>query len=169
MKLPDNQQDRDMLARELLVRFQTSPNHPLQSVEQGLPEVLSDGGIRYCADLETRLLVAERWSAWRGLPGVCRSCFRPRAKHASARISWKSATECSAQLPGRVWIRVCEPLQGTGARYTSVLPQRMLISGKLGAALARGFVLPHIRRSTSLSLRGRPPPACRIPRHRHSG
>ena len=29
MKLPDNQQDRDMLARELLVRFQTSPNHPL--------------------------------------------------------------------------------------------------------------------------------------------
>ena len=25
MKLPDNQQDRDMLARELLVRFQTSP------------------------------------------------------------------------------------------------------------------------------------------------
>jgi len=27
--LPDNQQDRDMLARELLVRFQTSPNHPL--------------------------------------------------------------------------------------------------------------------------------------------
>ncbi len=29
MKLPGNQQDRDMLARELLVRFQTSPNHPL--------------------------------------------------------------------------------------------------------------------------------------------
>ena len=29
MKLPNNQQDRDMLARELLVRFQTSPNHPL--------------------------------------------------------------------------------------------------------------------------------------------
>jgi hypothetical protein len=29
MQLPDNQQDRDMLARELLVRFQTSPNHPL--------------------------------------------------------------------------------------------------------------------------------------------
>jgi hypothetical protein len=29
MKLPDNQHDRDMLARELLVRFQTSPNHPL--------------------------------------------------------------------------------------------------------------------------------------------
>ena len=27
--LPDNQQDRDMLARELLVRVQTSPNHPL--------------------------------------------------------------------------------------------------------------------------------------------
>lgn len=27
--LPDNQQDRDMLARELLVRFQTSLKHPL--------------------------------------------------------------------------------------------------------------------------------------------
>ena len=29
MKLPANQQDRDMLARELLVPFQTSPKHPL--------------------------------------------------------------------------------------------------------------------------------------------
>jgi len=29
IKLPDDQQDRDMLARELLVRFQTSPRHPL--------------------------------------------------------------------------------------------------------------------------------------------
>jgi len=27
--LPDNQQDRDMIARELLVKFQMSPNHPL--------------------------------------------------------------------------------------------------------------------------------------------
>ena len=26
---PDDQQDRDMLARELLIRFQTSPKHPL--------------------------------------------------------------------------------------------------------------------------------------------
>jgi hypothetical protein len=32
MKLPDDQQDRDMLARELLVRFQTSPNHPLNQL-----------------------------------------------------------------------------------------------------------------------------------------
>jgi hypothetical protein len=32
MSLPDNQQERDMLARELLVRFQTSPNHPLQEL-----------------------------------------------------------------------------------------------------------------------------------------
>ena len=31
-KLPDNQQDRDMLARELLVRFQTSPKHPLNDL-----------------------------------------------------------------------------------------------------------------------------------------
>jgi len=29
MKLPNNQQDRDMLARELLVKFQMSPNHPM--------------------------------------------------------------------------------------------------------------------------------------------
>lgn len=29
MKLPDDQQDRDMLARELLVRFQMSKRHPL--------------------------------------------------------------------------------------------------------------------------------------------
>lgn len=29
MKVPDNQQDRDMLARELLVRFQMSKRHPL--------------------------------------------------------------------------------------------------------------------------------------------
>ncbi len=29
MKLPDNQQDRDMLARELLIRFQMSENHPM--------------------------------------------------------------------------------------------------------------------------------------------
>lgn len=32
MKLPDNQQDRDMLARELLVRFLTSPKHPLNQL-----------------------------------------------------------------------------------------------------------------------------------------
>jgi len=29
MKLPDNQQDRDMIARELLVKFQMSERHPL--------------------------------------------------------------------------------------------------------------------------------------------
>ena len=29
IKLPDNQQDRDMIARELLVKFQMSPNHPM--------------------------------------------------------------------------------------------------------------------------------------------
>lgn len=34
MKLPDNQQDRDMVARELLVRFQTSPKHPLVELNQ---------------------------------------------------------------------------------------------------------------------------------------
>jgi hypothetical protein len=34
IKLPDNQQDRDMLARELLVRFQTSPKHPLAELNR---------------------------------------------------------------------------------------------------------------------------------------
>ena len=29
MKLPKNQQERDMIARELLIKFQMSPNHPL--------------------------------------------------------------------------------------------------------------------------------------------
>ena len=29
INLPDNQQERDMIARELLVKFQMSPNHPL--------------------------------------------------------------------------------------------------------------------------------------------
>ena len=28
-ELPDNQQDRDMIARELLIKFQMSPDHPL--------------------------------------------------------------------------------------------------------------------------------------------
>jgi hypothetical protein len=34
MKLPGNQQDRDMLAREMLIRFQTSPNHPLRELNK---------------------------------------------------------------------------------------------------------------------------------------
>ena len=29
LKLPDNQQDRDMIARELLVKFQMSESHPM--------------------------------------------------------------------------------------------------------------------------------------------
>ena len=29
MDLPDNQQDRDMIARELLIKFQMSPSHPM--------------------------------------------------------------------------------------------------------------------------------------------
>ena len=33
MELPDNQQDRDMIARELLIRFQMSPNHPLVALK----------------------------------------------------------------------------------------------------------------------------------------
>jgi hypothetical protein len=34
MKLPDNQQDRDMLARELLIKFQMDPKHPLAQLKQ---------------------------------------------------------------------------------------------------------------------------------------
>lgn len=34
IKLPDNQQDRDMLARELLVRFQMSESHPLVDLKR---------------------------------------------------------------------------------------------------------------------------------------
>ena len=34
MALPDNQQDRDMLARELLVKFQMSPRHPLVDLKK---------------------------------------------------------------------------------------------------------------------------------------
>ncbi len=34
MELPDNQQDRDMIARELLVKFQMSPNHPLIALKK---------------------------------------------------------------------------------------------------------------------------------------
>ena len=29
IKLPDNQQERDMIARELLIKFQMSENHPM--------------------------------------------------------------------------------------------------------------------------------------------
>ena len=34
MTLPDNQQDRDMLARELLVKFQMSRQHPLVELKK---------------------------------------------------------------------------------------------------------------------------------------
>jgi len=34
MNLPDNQQDRDMLARELLIKFQMSKRHPLVELKE---------------------------------------------------------------------------------------------------------------------------------------
>ncbi len=34
IKLPDNQQDRDMIARELLLKFQMSDRHPLVSLRK---------------------------------------------------------------------------------------------------------------------------------------
>lgn len=34
IKLPDNQQDRDMIARELLIKFQMSKRHPMVSLRE---------------------------------------------------------------------------------------------------------------------------------------
>ena len=34
IKLPDNQQDRDMLAREFLLKFQMSERHPLVNLRK---------------------------------------------------------------------------------------------------------------------------------------
>ena len=34
IKLPDNQQDRDMIARELLIKFQMSTKHPLVDLKK---------------------------------------------------------------------------------------------------------------------------------------
>ena len=34
IKLPKDQQDRDMIARELLIKFQMSPNHPLMVLKK---------------------------------------------------------------------------------------------------------------------------------------
>ena len=34
MKLPKDQQDRDMIARELLIKFQMSPDHPLMTLKK---------------------------------------------------------------------------------------------------------------------------------------
>jgi hypothetical protein len=34
MKLPKGQQERDMLARELLIKFQMSSNHPLVALKK---------------------------------------------------------------------------------------------------------------------------------------
>ena len=34
VKLPDNQQERDMIARELLIKFQMSPRHPLVELKK---------------------------------------------------------------------------------------------------------------------------------------
>jgi len=39
LKLPDNQQDRDMLARELLIKFQMSSNHPMVDLNRAYRKV----------------------------------------------------------------------------------------------------------------------------------
>ena len=40
IELPDNQQDRDMIARELLLKFQMSDRHPLVALRKGIYEIL---------------------------------------------------------------------------------------------------------------------------------
>ncbi len=42
MELPDNQQDRDMIARELLVKFQCSETHPLIELDHEYGKVKPD-------------------------------------------------------------------------------------------------------------------------------
>ena len=42
MDLPDNQQDRDMIARELLVKFQCSESHPLIELDHEYGKVKAD-------------------------------------------------------------------------------------------------------------------------------
>ena len=39
MELPDDPQDRDMIARELLIKFQMSPNHPLVDLKKAYAKV----------------------------------------------------------------------------------------------------------------------------------
>ena len=34
LELPDNQQDRDMIARELLIKFQMSKRHPMVQLKE---------------------------------------------------------------------------------------------------------------------------------------
>ena len=41
MDLPDNQQDRDMIARELLIKFQMSKRHPMVDSQRKLRKVLT--------------------------------------------------------------------------------------------------------------------------------
>ena len=41
MKLPKNQQDRDMIARELLIKFQMSPNHPLVVLKKHIKNLIN--------------------------------------------------------------------------------------------------------------------------------
>ena len=41
IKLPESQQDRDMIARELLVKFQMSKRHPLVALKKKLRQNLS--------------------------------------------------------------------------------------------------------------------------------
>ena len=39
MDLPDNQQDRDMIARELLIKFQMSKRHPMVVLEDSYGKI----------------------------------------------------------------------------------------------------------------------------------
>ena len=51
LELPDNQQDRDMIARELLIKFQMSKRHPMvQPVQGQIDLVIGPRGFVLCAD-----------------------------------------------------------------------------------------------------------------------
>ena len=39
IELPDNQQDRDMIARELLIKFQMSDRHPLVNLRKAYRKI----------------------------------------------------------------------------------------------------------------------------------
>src|SRR5215207_3357714 len=84
LKLPDNQQDRDMLARELLIKFQMSPNHPMVDLNRAYRKV------------RKRALA----------PLAC----RPKAFH--HRLCFFHRRLCIARAHGHRGFHVCNPAGG---------------------------------------------------------
>ena len=69
VKLPDNQQDRDMLARELLIKFQMSPRHPMVELNRAYRKFLKRqlcrtaqaGKFPAAIRLPRHLVAAQQW------------------------------------------------------------------------------------------------------------